>query len=156
MLLGIGDSKPWIPIGCGLKEFSDGEMIADAPKSGNPALKSRTMGMVCRETSTLPPKKVPEDGFFMFMAIVYSFKESQCRRQEEYLGSRSFIYDALSTYRLFQEESSVFLIVSAIRSKKKKSTYVHVSYSERFPRESYGCLECRKMVEVQKPTNSEC
>jgi cytoskeleton-associated protein 5 len=39
MLLGIVDSKPWLPTGCGFEEFLDGEMIADAPKSGNPALR---------------------------------------------------------------------------------------------------------------------
>jgi cytoskeleton-associated protein 5 len=41
MLLGIGDSKPWIPTGCGFKEFFNGEMIADDHKPGNPALRIR-------------------------------------------------------------------------------------------------------------------
>jgi hypothetical protein len=41
-------------------------------------------------------------------------------------------------YRMFQEERSIFweVIVS-----KQKSVYVHVSYSERFPRYSYFTVQ---------------
>jgi cytoskeleton-associated protein 5 len=100
VLLGIGDTKPWIRTECGFKEFFDGEMIADAHKSSNTALIVEQWARFTEKTSTLPPKNVSEDGIFMFVAVVYKFEGSKCRRQKQCSGSCSFIYDALTIHRV--------------------------------------------------------
>lgn len=71
-LQGMGDSKTWIRSAavscintwgdlCGYKEFFDGEMIADALKSGSPTLRSELWAWLAEKLPNIPPKSFPKE-----------------------------------------------------------------------------------------------
>lgn len=57
---------------CGYKEFFDGEMIADALKSGSPALRSELWGWLSEKLPTLPPKSIPKDEILACLPYLYA------------------------------------------------------------------------------------
>lgn len=57
---------------CGYKEFFDGEMIATALKSGNPALRTELWGWLNEKLPTIPPKSIPKDELLACLPFLYA------------------------------------------------------------------------------------
>ncbi|PNF34799.1 Protein mini spindles [Cryptotermes secundus] len=88
MLQGMGDSKPWIRTAaaacintwgdhCGFKEFFDGEMIGDALKSGNPALRIELWAWLAEKLPTLPPRTIPKEELLICLPHLYANVEDR-------------------------------------------------------------------------------
>nr|CAD7571841.1 unnamed protein product [Timema californicum] len=87
-LQGMGDSKTWVRSAaiacintwgdqCGYKEFFDGEMIADALKSGNPGLRTELWTWLADKLPTIPPKSIPKDELVSCLPYLYSNMEDR-------------------------------------------------------------------------------
>lgn len=83
ILNGLGDNKTFIraaSIGCintwgdqcGYKEFFDGEMIAEALKTGSPALRTELWGWLSEKLPTMPPKAIPKDEIIACLPFLYA------------------------------------------------------------------------------------
>lgn len=57
---------------CGYKEFFEGEMIATALKSGNPALRTELWGWLNEKLPTIPPKSIPKDEILACLPFLYA------------------------------------------------------------------------------------
>lgn len=57
---------------CGYKEFFDGEMIAEALKSGSPSLKTELWGWLNEKLPGLPPKSIPKDEILACLPYLYA------------------------------------------------------------------------------------
>lgn len=82
-LNGLGDNKTFIRAAsiacintwgdqCGYKEFFDGEMIAEALKTGSPALRTELWGWLNEKLPTLPPKSIPKDEIIACLPYLYA------------------------------------------------------------------------------------
>lgn len=82
-LKGLGDSKTLMQSAsiscinawgdqCGYKEFFDGEMIAEALKSGSPTLRTELWGWLSEKLPTLPPKSIPKDEVMACLPYLYA------------------------------------------------------------------------------------
>ncbi|XP_021706619.1 protein mini spindles isoform X3 [Aedes aegypti] len=82
-LKGLGDGKAFIRSACiscintwgdqaGYKEFFDGEMIADALKTGSPALKTELWGWVAEKLPPLPTKSIQKDELVSMLPHLYA------------------------------------------------------------------------------------
>lgn len=82
-LNGLGDSKAIMRAAsitcmnawgdqCGYKEFFDGEMIAEALKSGSPSLRTELWGWLCEKLPLLPPKSIPKDEIIACLPYLYA------------------------------------------------------------------------------------
>ncbi|XP_055907668.1 protein mini spindles isoform X2 [Eupeodes corollae] len=82
-LHGLGDNKAFIRTAsltciniwgeqCGYKEFFAGEMIADALKSGSPALKTELWGWLAEKMPAIPPKTIPKDELLAMLPHLYA------------------------------------------------------------------------------------
>lgn len=82
-LNGLGDGKAFIRSAsitciniwgdqCGYKEFFDGEMIAEALKTGSPALRTELWGWLNEKLPTLPPKSIPKDEILACLPYLYA------------------------------------------------------------------------------------
>nr|CAD7194945.1 unnamed protein product [Timema douglasi] len=87
-LQGMGDSKTWVRSAaiacintwgdqCGYKEFFDGEMIADALKSGNPGLRTELWTWLADKLPAIPPKSIPKDELVSCLPYLYSNMEDR-------------------------------------------------------------------------------
>lgn len=72
VLRGLGDNKSYLRTACitcmntwaeqcGYKEFFDGEMFADALKTGTPALKVEVWGWLAEKLPNIPPKSISKE-----------------------------------------------------------------------------------------------
>lgn len=57
---------------CGYKEFFDGEMIAEALKSGSPALRTELWGWLSEKLPTITPKTIPKDEILACLPYLYA------------------------------------------------------------------------------------
>lgn len=82
-LNGLGDNKSFIRTAsitciniwgdqCGYKEFFDGEMIAEALKSGSPALRTELWGWLSEKLPALPPKSISKDEILACLPYLYA------------------------------------------------------------------------------------
>lgn len=82
-LKGLGDGKAFIRSACiscintwgdqaGYKEFFDGEMLADALKTGSPALKTEVWGWLAEKLPPLPPKTIQKDELVAMLPHLYA------------------------------------------------------------------------------------
>lgn len=87
-LQGMGDSKTWIRSAsvscintwgdlCGYKEFFDGEMVADALKSGSPTLRSELWAWLAEKLPNIPPKSFPKEELTACISSLYSNLEDR-------------------------------------------------------------------------------
>nr|XP_029730106.1 protein mini spindles-like isoform X4 [Aedes albopictus] len=83
ILKGLGDGKAFIRSACiscintwgdqaGYKEFFDGEMIADALKTGSPALKTELWGWIAEKLPPLPTKSIQKDELVAMLPHLYA------------------------------------------------------------------------------------
>ncbi|XP_055712026.1 protein mini spindles isoform X3 [Phlebotomus papatasi] len=90
-LHGLGDMKSFLRNAClacintwgeicGFKEFFDGEMIAEALKSGGPGLKTELWGWLAEKLPDLPVKSIPKDELVACLPHLYA---SICDRNAE-------------------------------------------------------------------------
>ncbi|XP_061510441.1 protein mini spindles isoform X3 [Anopheles gambiae] len=82
-LKGLGDGKAFIRTACltcintwgeqaGYKDFFDGEMIADALKTGSPALRTELYGWLAEKLPGLPAKSIPKDELVAILPHLYT------------------------------------------------------------------------------------
>ncbi|XP_053677299.1 protein mini spindles [Anopheles nili] len=82
-LKGLGDSKSFIRSAClscintwgeqaGYKDFFDGEMIADALKTGSPALRTELYAWLAEKLPNMPPKSIPKDELVAMLPHLYT------------------------------------------------------------------------------------
>uniref|UniRef100_A0A182NZM0 TOG domain-containing protein n=1 Tax=Anopheles epiroticus TaxID=199890 RepID=A0A182NZM0_9DIPT len=82
-LKGLGDGKSFIRSACltcintwgeqaGYKDFFDGEMIADALKTGSPALRTELYGWLAEKLPNLPTKSIPKDELQAILPHLYT------------------------------------------------------------------------------------
>uniref|UniRef100_A0A1Y9J0Y2 TOG domain-containing protein n=1 Tax=Anopheles quadriannulatus TaxID=34691 RepID=A0A1Y9J0Y2_ANOQN len=82
-LKGLGDGKAFIRTACltcintwgeqaGYKDFFDGEMIADALKTGSPALRTELYGWLAEKLPGLPAKSIPKDELLSILPHLYT------------------------------------------------------------------------------------
>lgn len=82
-LHGLGDGKSFIRTAsitcmntwgdqCGYKEFFEGEMIADALKSGSPTLRVELWGWLSEKLPNITPKTIPKDEITACLQCLYS------------------------------------------------------------------------------------
>ncbi|XP_055592597.1 protein mini spindles isoform X3 [Uranotaenia lowii] len=82
-LKGLGDSKSFIRSACiscinawgdqaGYKEFFTGEIIADALKTGSPALKTELWGWLAEKLPAIPPKSISKDELVAMLPHLYA------------------------------------------------------------------------------------
>lgn len=82
-LHGLGDSKAFIrtaSITCvnvwgdqgGYKDFFSGEMIAEALKTGSPALRTELWGWLNEKLPIIPPKSIPKDEILAILPYLYA------------------------------------------------------------------------------------
>lgn len=57
---------------CGYKEFFEGEMIAEALKSGSPSLRTELWGWLNKKLPTMPPKSIPKDEILACLPYLYA------------------------------------------------------------------------------------
>lgn len=57
---------------CGYKEFFDGEMVAEALKSGSPALRIELWAWLSEKLPTMPPKSIPKDEILACLPYLYA------------------------------------------------------------------------------------
>lgn len=57
---------------CGYKEFFEGEMIAEALKSGSPSLRTELWGWLSKNLPPLPPKSIPKDEILACLPYLYA------------------------------------------------------------------------------------
>lgn len=83
ILRGLGDNKAYLRQACiacmntwgeqcGYKEFFDGEMFADALKSGTPALKVEIWGWLAEKLPNIPPKTINKEELIACMPHLYA------------------------------------------------------------------------------------
>ena len=83
ILRGLGDSKAYLRTAavtcintwgdqCGYKEFFDGEMFADALKTGTPALKSEVWSWMADKLPNMPPKSVNKEELAACLPHLYA------------------------------------------------------------------------------------
>lgn len=83
ILRGLGDSKAYLRTAavtcintwgdqCGYKEFFDGEMFADALKTGTPALKSEVWSWMADKLPNMPPKSVNKEELTACLPHLYA------------------------------------------------------------------------------------
>ncbi|XP_072383442.1 protein mini spindles [Diabrotica undecimpunctata] len=88
VLQGLGDSKAALRAAaletintfteqCGYKEFFDGEMIADALKSGSPALRIELWNWLAENVPKIPPKQIPKEELVVCIPHLYSNLEDR-------------------------------------------------------------------------------
>ncbi|XP_063227944.1 protein mini spindles [Bacillus rossius redtenbacheri] len=88
LLQGMGDSKVWVRSAaltcintwaeqCGSKEFFDGEMIADALKSGSPALRSELWSWLAEKLPTIPVKSISKEELQACIPLLYANLEDR-------------------------------------------------------------------------------
>ncbi|XP_066151261.1 protein mini spindles [Euwallacea fornicatus] len=84
----LGDTKAWMRITaldtinafaeqCGHKEFFEGEMVADALKSGSPVLRTELWGWLAEVLPKIPPKSVPKEELIACVPHLYSNLEDR-------------------------------------------------------------------------------
>lgn len=83
VLRGLGDNKSYLRTACiscmntwgeqcGYKEFFDGEMFADALKTGTPALKVEVWGWLAEKLPIIPPKSINKEEITAFLPYLYA------------------------------------------------------------------------------------
>ncbi|KAL7034397.1 hypothetical protein ACKWTF_007947 [Chironomus riparius] len=83
VLRGLGDNKSYLRSACitcmnawgdqcGYKEFFDGEMFADALKSGTPALKVEVWGWMAEKLPDIPPKSINKEELISCLPYLYA------------------------------------------------------------------------------------
>lgn len=83
ILTGLGDSKSFVRAAsiacintfgdqCGYKEFFESEMLADALKTGTPALRIELWGWLSEKLPALPPKSIPKDEIIACLPYLYA------------------------------------------------------------------------------------
>lgn len=83
ILRGLGDNKAYLRSACitcmnswgdqcGYKEFFDGEMFADALKSGTPALKTEVWGWMAEKLPDIPPKSINKEELVACLPHLYA------------------------------------------------------------------------------------
>ncbi|XP_070492118.1 protein mini spindles isoform X2 [Chironomus tepperi] len=83
VLRGLGDNKAYLRTACitcmnswgdqcGYKEFFDGEMFADALKSGTPALKVEVWGWMAEKLPDIPPKSINKEELISCLSYLYA------------------------------------------------------------------------------------
>ncbi|XP_049825977.1 protein mini spindles isoform X2 [Aethina tumida] len=87
-LQALGDSKSWMRTAaldaintfaeqCGYKEFFDGEMIADALKSGSPTLRSELWTWLADKIPKIPVKSIPKEELMACIPHLYNNLEDR-------------------------------------------------------------------------------
>ncbi|XP_035894341.1 protein mini spindles isoform X1 [Anopheles stephensi] len=82
-LKGLGDSKSFIRSACltcintwgeqaGYKDFFDGEMIADALKTGSPALRTELYAWLAEKLPSMPTRSIPKDELLAILPHLYT------------------------------------------------------------------------------------
>ncbi|XP_050081123.1 protein mini spindles [Anopheles maculipalpis] len=82
-LKGLGDGKSFIRSACltcintwgeqaGYKDFFDGEMIADALKTGSPALRTELYAWLAEKLPNMPTKSIPKDELLAILPHLYT------------------------------------------------------------------------------------
>uniref|UniRef100_A0A182MWU9 TOG domain-containing protein n=1 Tax=Anopheles culicifacies TaxID=139723 RepID=A0A182MWU9_9DIPT len=82
-LKGLGDGKSFIRTACltcintwgeqaGYKDFFDGEMIADALKTGSPALRTELYAWLAEKLPNMPNKSIPKDELLAILPHLYT------------------------------------------------------------------------------------
>uniref|UniRef100_A0A182SXJ2 TOG domain-containing protein n=1 Tax=Anopheles maculatus TaxID=74869 RepID=A0A182SXJ2_9DIPT len=82
-LKGLGDGKSFIRSACltcintwgeqaGYRDFFDGEMIADALKTGSPALRTELYAWLAEKLPPLPTKSIPKDELLAILPHLYT------------------------------------------------------------------------------------
>ena len=82
-LNGLGDGKAFIRTAsitcinvwgdqCGYKEFFDGEMIAEASKTGSPALRTELWGWLADKLPNITPKSISKDELLACLPYLYA------------------------------------------------------------------------------------
>lgn len=83
ILRGLGDNKAYLRAACitcmnswgeqcGYKEFFDGEMFADALKSGTPALKAEVWAWMAEKLPDMPPKSINKEELVACLPHLYA------------------------------------------------------------------------------------
>lgn len=131
ILQGLGDSKASLRASCmdtintfseqcGYKEFFEGEMVADALKSGSPSLRIELWNWLAENVPKIPPKQIPKEELVACIPHLYTNLEdrnAEVRKnaQEAILGIMIHVgYESMAKHTEKLKPGSKTVILTAL------------------------------------------